>query len=217
MVIQTLSRVLLVLIAVLQCGCSAAKHPLVADLSDAGERPDSSRPGRDAATPTTRGEPVHRTPRSCGEKPDGWIRRPLPESNSGPTCGSPACDEDDAGITARCVDDIRLNVPTCLIEDCYSDTDCQSSAACLCGTETQVSRCVSANCRSDADCSDFACSPTYGCVDQKYGYWGYYCHTPRDSCATDEDCGRVDGSFCGYDLEQKLWRCQKQTCFGRQT
>jgi hypothetical protein len=171
----------------------------------------------DAGQHATLGDPIHRQPRMCAEKPHGWIRRPLPGPNSGPVCGSDACDTDDAGVTARCVDDIRLNVPTCLLEDCYSDADCTSSETCLCGTETQVSRCVQANCRSDADCFDFACSPTYACVDKKYGYWGYYCHTTYDRCTSDADCSHTTDSFCGYDLDQKLWRCQRQTCFGRQT
>jgi hypothetical protein len=34
---------------------------------------------------------------------------------------------------------------------------------------------------------------------------GYFCHTPRDTCIDDSDCGG-DGT-CNYDTVNKVWSC----------
>jgi hypothetical protein len=46
----------------------------------------------------------------------------------------------------------------------------------------------------DSDCASGYCSPSVGSLGTFYGIQGYYCHTPKDTCSNDSDCG--GGGYC---------------------
>jgi hypothetical protein len=103
---------------------------------------------------------------------------------------------------------------------CLSDPDCGATGVCSCKGETfgwaHVSSknvCVPSNCRSDSDCKAGACSPTvnFDC-GSFYGVQGYYCHTAKDTCHNDSDCG-ANGA-CAYQSTVGYWECSYGHCAG---
>jgi hypothetical protein len=105
-----------------------------------------------------------------------------------------------------------------LHDECTTDADCASNAVCTCvqtpraiGIATNT--CVSASCRSDADCpATRGCglSTQHGDGGGEFGAPGWYCHTAKDACTTDADCGvGQDGSAqsCAYGEASATWIC----------
>jgi len=134
-----------------------------------------------------------------------------------------------AGINGRC---ISTGGPlggsiVCSYDTCFSDSDCSDHVPCICRESTADSaanHCVEGgNCRIDSNCgSGGFCSPslvgTLCGYDQSTTGYGYYCHTPQDSCLNDSDCESAsvnsphDSSVCAYNPESTRWSCA--TCYG---
>jgi len=74
------------------------------------------------------------------------------------------------------------------------------------------------NCRIDADCGAGGyCSRSFA-PDYCNGHdaicgfncgFGYFCHTPKDTCADDTDCA---GLHCLYDVDTQSWACVAAPC-----
>ena len=105
---------------------------------------------------------------------------------------------------------------------CEQDSDCGPSDAglyvCSCAPATRqfagssVNWCVLGDCRVDADCACGYCSPTYNSsCGSFFGYVGYYCHVPGDTCANDSEC---DGGYCAYFPQVGHWACGYGFCAG---
>jgi hypothetical protein len=77
--------------------------------------------------------------------------------------------------------------------------------------------CLPGNCHTDGDCGAGSyCSPTFNTSCGPYsGVVGYYCHTTKDECTRDDQCG--DGGragYCAYDQNVGKWACQYSVCAG---
>jgi hypothetical protein len=121
----------------------------------------------------------------------------------------------------------------CSYDECTSDSDCAGNVPCACRSSSSDSgpnACATAsNCRVDADCGPGGfCSPSLvnkicQCSDPKFCTpadlagcsgggcscsgncgSGYFCHTPKDSCLDDSDCG---SGLCTFDLTGQTWLC----------
>jgi hypothetical protein len=116
----------------------------------------------------------------------------------------------------------------CSYDECSSDSDCSGNAPCGCrvsSASTAANTCATeSNCRVDADCGPGGfCSPSQvnsicQCESASYcppgeqpgvscpgncGH-GYFCHTPKDSCLDDSDCGT---GTCSFDMTSQAWLC----------
>jgi len=150
---------------------------------------------------------------------DAQCQGPAPAGNfscsgncpTGPlfTCNGDA--ECDAGLNGRCVEGCCIASSRCTYDQCTFDTDCPAGETCACHGSTYLppsdSTCVAGDCRVDADCgAGCGCSPS-----QQAGCWGclsYHCHTPRDLCVDDDDCGPENqGQFCVYSSDAGYWEC----------
>ena len=98
----------------------------------------------------------------------------------------------------------------CNADACHLDADCADGGVCLCGTAASGPAVATpnvclppGNCRLDSDCAPVRyCSPSsVGCG---VGF-AYYCHTPGDDCANDDDC-RKD-QLCQYAPGAGKWSC----------
>ncbi|MDB4981872.1 MAG: hypothetical protein JWM82_2624, partial [Myxococcales bacterium] len=127
------------------------------------------------------------------------------------------------GLRGRCLQGSGPACNTsCSYDQCATDADCPGNTPCSCrssDSETAPNLCLSGgNCRIDADCGEGGyCSrsvPSDRCnghflfCEVKCGT-GYFCHTSKDTCANDTDCG---GGFCGYDLDSQSWACIAGAC-----
>jgi hypothetical protein len=66
---------------------------------------------------------------------------------------------------------------------------------------------MSGNCRVDSDCAGGYCSPSPGLCGTATGY---YCHTAKDTCVNDSDCGKPSTSFenlCAWSAADGRWEC----------
>jgi hypothetical protein len=96
---------------------------------------------------------------------------------------------------------------------CSTDSDCPSGTACSCAGDLGPlsagwNSCVLAKCRTDSDCGPGGvCSPSFlpgpcGHID------GWFCHTPQDTCATDDDCAlQTSGMSCEHTAASGSWTC----------
>jgi len=117
------------------------------------------------------------------------------------------CDKDSDCHDAqngRC-DVFSLEGPClCVYDLCYSDTDCETKTVCGCEARSGSNACLDGNCRVDDNCGVGGyCSPNptpCGGTAQSY-----YCHTPRDTCLDDADCGSQ--RQCQYVQPDKTWQC----------
>jgi len=69
----------------------------------------------------------------------------------------------------------------------------------------------------DADCGAGGwCSPTYDfSCGSFFGFIGYYCHTPSDTCLDDSDCGTGSPpASCRYNPTVGAWACATGQCAG---
>ncbi len=95
------------------------------------------------------------------------------------------------------------------------DTDCPTGETCACHgspyTFGEGNTCLASNCRVDSDCgSGGYCSPAYN-TGSCGSLLGYFCHTPKDQCVDDSDCG-IDGGgglqVCTYASSVGIWQCK---------
>jgi hypothetical protein len=116
---------------------------------------------------------------------------------------------------------------SCSYDECFTDAECPGGQVCDCrgawhyGASGGPNRCMPANCKTDSDCGPGNyCSPSLDPVCGQYlGVAGWYCHTDKDDCTNDSDCG-ADGSFqwsapfCSYRPEVGRWTCSTSGCAG---
>lgn len=116
------------------------------------------------------------------------------------------CSRDDEctkGVHGRCVMHGHA-ASHCSYDACMSDGDCAAGKTCAC--QDDGNRCVPSNCRTDAECGGLGCSPTEARSCNSYGgIIGYYCHTKKDSCTDQSDCGAH--SSCDYEPSAGRWVC----------
>ena len=122
-------------------------------------------------------------------------------------CGTDA--ECTAGKNGRCQPPSH-ELSTCSYDACMGDADCGLGKVCNC--DGRGNSCVAANCRSDADCAGLGCSPASIVACSKGPtVVGYYCHTTKDSCTDDSDCGK--NHTCDYEPAAGRWTCNSYpTC-----
>ena len=107
----------------------------------------------------------------------------------------------------------------CSYDTCFEDRDCGSRSVCMCGASTGASnRCLTESaCQVDADCPNSWCSPTFGSCGNYSGVIGYACHTPKDECVDDTDCGansNGSGAYCMHEPMLAHWICSTAQCVG---
>ncbi|CAN5199109.1 hypothetical protein BH09MYX1_BH09MYX1_48500 [soil metagenome] len=92
----------------------------------------------------------------------------------------------------------------CTYDTCAADADCKTGEACAC--DRDGNHCVTATCRTDADCGGLGCSPSSSSsCNGRSVVVGVYCHTKKDSCTDDDDCGRHEN--CEYEPTDARWIC----------
>jgi len=118
------------------------------------------------------------------------------------------------GINGRCTLDTLNGWCTCTFDQCQRDSDCKLAAepTCAChGAPYTIygagNACVLGDCRIDSDCGAGGyCSPA-GALD----LYGYYCHTPQDTCTNDDQCGGCSGAEmprCVFATGDHHWKCE---------
>jgi hypothetical protein len=116
----------------------------------------------------------------------------------------------DAECTAApggyCARSIRTS---CVYNEC--DDACGPNARCEC---QYVRTCVPADCFSDAECgAGFRCEGTLDVqCGNLYPPVGYHCHTARDECQSDAECGMGN---CVFDPALSAWSCRTLNCLTR--
>jgi hypothetical protein len=114
---------------------------------------------------------------------------------------------------------------------CTIDNDCGDGYACLCSFESDElvnaepqadplfflnnNSCILAECRTSADCEGAPCvlSKRTSQGVRRTPFLGFFCL--NGGCIGDADCGSNSYKwentfeFCGYDISQELWTCQK--------
>ena len=134
-------------------------------------------------------------------------------NNPGASCHSDA-DCSEAGPNGRCV--VANGPPTCFCtsDSCTGDTACMMGQTCACHGSAYTAglgnTCAPGNCRVDADCGHGGyCSPS-AATNTCGTLSGYYCHTPKDQCTNDSDCGTSQqGTMCIYSPSTGSWSCQQ--------
>ena len=137
--------------------------------------------------------------------------RPTGADPGGGGGGACASHEDcTAGANGRC--SFGMIGAFCSYDACFSDSDCASDEVCSCDGDyfSGANVCVRADCHVNADCSSGRCAPSYGCLLGGPPE-GWFCRTSSDTCATDADCGGLDGR-CAYDEGVGHWACESGTC-----
>ena len=118
------------------------------------------------------------------------------------------------GINGRCTLDTLNGWCTCTFDQCQRDSDCKLAAepTCAChGAPYTIygagNACVLGDCRIDSDCGAGGyCSPA-GALD----LYGYYCHTPQDTCTNDDQCGGCSAPAvprCVFATGDHHWKCE---------
>jgi hypothetical protein len=133
-------------------------------------------------------------------------------------CPTDACTSDtacvDAGPNGRCISMPAVGCG-CTFDACINDSDCPIDQTCACHGSAYAyggigNLCVPGNCRVDADCGAAGfCSPSAESQcgsGADYFCLGYYCHTPKDTCTNDSDCG--SGAVCAYSYGSGFWQCE---------
>jgi hypothetical protein len=137
----------------------------------------------------------------------------LTSADGGPL-GPCASDVDcqDGGVGGRCTP--GLTGCRCTYDECQSDSNCGMGMLCVCHDSAYTAgagnACMTGNCRVDTDCGPGGyCSPVHG-IDTNCGnVAGYYCHTRRDECIDDSDCGGSPlDSVCAWSVVDARWACQ---------
>jgi hypothetical protein len=128
-----------------------------------------------------------------------------------------------AGKNGRCLPMARVVGCVCSYDGCSADSDCMAGP-CECRAAAAAADavpgysaanvCKGGNCRVDKDCTNGYCSPSLGSCGNFGGVVGYYCHTPKDLCVDDADCGTQGGGDCRYNQVMGLWKCESSQCAG---
>ncbi len=125
-----------------------------------------------------------------------------------------------AGANGRCLTSSHVAGCYCAYDKCAGDGDCPSGQTCACKGSSYTfgasNTCVPGNCHVDTDCGAGGyCSPTPALPCDAAGAdfcqgVGYYCHTPKDQCVDDSDCG---GGLLGclFDPTVGYWKCHSYT------
>jgi hypothetical protein len=187
-------------------GASASK-----DASTVGDA-ESGRPVMDVSDGAADVGPDARAPPENHRVDDLQCAAPRPAggctltSADGGPLGPCASDLDcqDGGVGGRCTP----------YDECQSDSDCGMGMLCVCHDSVYAAgagnTCMAGDCRVDADCGPGGyCSPVHG-IDTNCGnVAGYYCHTSRDECIDDSDCGGSPlDSVCAWSAVDARWECQ---------
>lgn len=151
---------------------------------------------------------------------DGGIHGEVDEVSDGGRTSNCTKDSDcTAGQNGRCVTG-RLE-HQCSYDGCYVDGDCTGGGVCLCGRSAASSnganhRTLKAGCRVDSDCGpNDVCSPSFDSGCGAYGgTFGYFCHTPEDTCANDSEFMSEPGGYCAFDYRVGKWACGCTQCAG---
>lgn len=121
-----------------------------------------------------------------------------------------------AGPNGRCLSGRAGSY--CEYDGCFGDAECGEATVCMCGTPTgTANRCLSPGCRVDSDCPNSWCSPTFGTCGNYSGIISYACHTAKDDCVDDADCGgtpNASGGYCMFDPLVAHWVCSDSQCVG---
>jgi hypothetical protein len=117
----------------------------------------------------------------------------------------------EGGVGGRCtLNDVGPGGCSCTYDSCQTDTDCGDGNLCAChGSPYSIAgnSCVPGNCRVDSDCGAGGyCSPAQATVGCGF-IAGYYCHSPKDTCTNDSDCGGFPG-ICTWSTPEARWDCQ---------
>jgi hypothetical protein len=130
-----------------------------------------------------------------------------PPSEASSEC---ATDQDcvEGGLNGSCLPGVRGSATdagarcTCVYDRCATDADCRGSGPCQCNAADVGNACLLGNCVIDADCGAGGfCSPV---VDPCTGLArAYVCHTRRDTCLDNTDCGTV----CTFVDADGRWEC----------
>jgi hypothetical protein len=135
---------------------------------------------------------------------------PLPRADGSVTCGDDTgCEDFELGYcddSAWCGDEGSGGALSVCQSGCASDQDCGAGWICLCNDSDHGGACVRGDCRTNADCGAGSLCASL----ELYGELSFACTSPRDECATSEDCedygsceivdGRrlcVEAAFCG--------------------
>jgi hypothetical protein len=119
----------------------------------------------------------------------------------------------DGGVNGRCIQSNGGAAScSCTYDKCLHDTDCKTGDLCVCHgsgySDGEGNTCTPGNCRVDSDCGTGGfCSPSHG-TSGCGGVTGYYCHTAKDTCTDDSDCGGSSIDICAWSAKQGRWTCQ---------
>jgi hypothetical protein len=99
---------------------------------------------------------------------------------------------------------------------CEDDSQCGPHGACACasmfaagsayGTAIAFNQCLPAECRSDSDCDGFSCGLSDTPEPCDLVRAGFFCHSSRDECMQNSDCGMAEG--CLYEASSRRWTCR---------
>lgn len=130
-----------------------------------------------------------------------------------------------AGLNGRCFLGNGITAAArlqCSYDECLKDEDCGAGKVCQCQTRGPPDQgfpghlCVTAGCKTNGDCGTSCCSFSNAFCNVERTT-GYFCHSQRDECITDQDClgdGVVaprDG-YCAWDPKASRWSCSRGFC-----
>ena len=143
---------------------------------------------------------------------------PVDVQPNGPPASCTQHSDCTAGVNGRCVGNGHDGW-RCSYDECFTDSECSGGAVCDCegGWRTGANACKAGNCRKDADCGGCGfCSPSLGGCGEYGGVVGYFCHTTKDTCVNDKDCGEQNGQpgYCAFQPTVGAWQCAYQQCAG---
>lgn len=184
------------------CGASCGTSPM--SMKDGGDTSDAST----ATTPL-----VHRSQ----AVPCTAVRPPSTPSGLPGACMNDA--DCTMGMNGRCVV-VGFTMTKCSYDECAMDGDCGAASVCECRQSTNdgANTCQRGNCKMDADCPSGFCSPsalslTFNCrMNVSTGSFGYFCHSSKDECGNDSDCGATPTSRCIFNPDQARFTCTTIVC-----
>jgi Cys-rich repeat protein len=94
----------------------------------------------------------------------------------------------------------------CQYDDaCARNADCPQGHRCACGGSGDLG-CYPAQCLDDGDCgAGQRCRRAHGCTGGLTG--AFFCTTPLDLCASDDDCAGADAGAHDCDRVDAGWAC----------
>jgi hypothetical protein len=130
-----------------------------------------------------------------------------------------------AGLNGRCFLGNGITAAArlqCSYDECLKDEDCGAGKVCQCQPRGPPEQgftghlCVTAGCKTNGDCGTSCCSFSNAFCNGERAT-GYFCHSQRDECITDEDCVGDGGvaprdGFCAWDPKATRWACSRGFC-----